>query len=126
FSSRRRHTRSDRDWSSDVCSSDLIRKKLLPLLEKQFQPAVVEHLASLANLAREDEAFLDALLEQRMAAAVPEREGEVHLALADLLAARAKNGFSTGSRESTEYSEQNHGSAAMGKRMVRGIVERLK
>src|SRR2546421_1801384 len=22
FSSRRRHTRSDRDWSSDVCSSD--------------------------------------------------------------------------------------------------------
>src|SRR5207249_2955608 len=26
FSSRRRHTRSKRDWSSDVCSSDLIRK----------------------------------------------------------------------------------------------------
>src|SRR5215207_10587100 len=24
FSSRRRHTRSTRDWSSDVCSSDLI------------------------------------------------------------------------------------------------------
>src|SRR5206468_6679576 len=23
FASRRRHTRSDRDWSSDVCSSDL-------------------------------------------------------------------------------------------------------
>src|SRR5699024_11643695 len=26
FSSRRRHTRSKRDWSSDVCSSDLISK----------------------------------------------------------------------------------------------------
>src|SRR5206468_8930229 len=26
FSSRRRHTRSDRDWSSDVCSSDLRRQ----------------------------------------------------------------------------------------------------
>src|SRR5699024_11537479 len=26
FASRRRHTRSKRDWSSDVCSSDLIRK----------------------------------------------------------------------------------------------------
>src|SRR5206468_9486798 len=26
FSSRRRHTRSDRDWSSDVCSSDLVGK----------------------------------------------------------------------------------------------------
>src|SRR5206468_9776608 len=29
FSSRRRHTRSDRDWSSDVCSSDLIALYLL-------------------------------------------------------------------------------------------------
>src|SRR5206468_8026162 len=28
FSSRRRHTRSDRDWSSDVCSSDLTRFRL--------------------------------------------------------------------------------------------------
>src|SRR5207247_6499980 len=29
FSSRRRHTRSTRDWSSDVCSSDLIGDTLL-------------------------------------------------------------------------------------------------
>src|SRR3989440_6164528 len=27
FSSRRRHTRSDRDWSSDVCSSDLLTRR---------------------------------------------------------------------------------------------------
>src|SRR5699024_11666317 len=27
FSSRRRHTRSKRDWSSDVCSSDLINRR---------------------------------------------------------------------------------------------------
>src|SRR6266704_4019884 len=31
FSSRRRHTRSKRDWSSDVCSSDL--RRLLQLQE---------------------------------------------------------------------------------------------
>src|SRR2546428_4736352 len=34
FSSRRRHTRSDRDWSSDVCSSDLskiIRPRILTI-----------------------------------------------------------------------------------------------
>src|SRR2546422_7261722 len=29
FSSRRRHTRCIRDWSSDVCSSDLLRLELL-------------------------------------------------------------------------------------------------
>src|SRR5699024_12033068 len=30
FSSRRRHTRSKRDWSSDVCSSDLDLRHCLP------------------------------------------------------------------------------------------------
>src|SRR5699024_11228329 len=30
FSSRRRHTRSKRDWSSDVCSSDLAEKNDIP------------------------------------------------------------------------------------------------
>src|SRR2546421_8142299 len=28
FASRRRHTRSDRDWSSDVCSSDLAAREV--------------------------------------------------------------------------------------------------
>src|SRR5437870_9062188 len=28
FSSRRRHTRWPRDWSSDVCSSDLIKQRV--------------------------------------------------------------------------------------------------
>ena len=32
FSSRRRHTRYWRDWSSDVCSSDLESFKLLEVL----------------------------------------------------------------------------------------------
>src|SRR5690606_40047825 len=31
FSSRRRHTRFSRDWSSDVCSSDLFVRDLLRL-----------------------------------------------------------------------------------------------
>src|SRR5699024_11549297 len=35
FSSRRRHTRSKRDWSSDVCSSDLrgVSKKVAQLIK---------------------------------------------------------------------------------------------
>src|SRR5699024_12735425 len=35
FSSRRRHTRSKRDWSSDVCSSDL---SLFPSILGELQP----------------------------------------------------------------------------------------
>src|SRR5205809_3597487 len=34
FSSRRRHTRCSRDWSSDVCSSDLLYK--IASLERQI------------------------------------------------------------------------------------------
>src|SRR5437870_13195100 len=35
FSSRRRHTRWPRDWSSDVCSSDLHKKFLASLVRQQ-------------------------------------------------------------------------------------------
>src|SRR5699024_12053031 len=37
FSSRRRHTRSKRDWSSDVCSSDLILNSAYSI---SFQPLI--------------------------------------------------------------------------------------
>src|SRR2546421_6068121 len=37
FSSRRRHTRSDRDWSSDVCSSDLQEIDVL-IAERRVNP----------------------------------------------------------------------------------------
>src|SRR5690606_10115934 len=40
-SSRRRHTRFSRDWSSDVCSSDLGQPKILNL--KQLLEAFVKH-----------------------------------------------------------------------------------
>src|SRR5699024_12229533 len=37
FSSRRRHTRSKRDWSSDVCSSDLNLKNYIISLNFTFK-----------------------------------------------------------------------------------------
>src|SRR5688572_32782949 len=40
FSSRRRHTRFDCDWSSDVCSSDLLGKDLV-LLAKHGRVVVI-------------------------------------------------------------------------------------
>jgi tRNA(Ile)-lysidine synthase len=59
-------------WREDRTNRDVtrmrarIRTKLLPLLEKQFQPAVVKHLVTLAELAREDEAFLNLFAESRL------------------------------------------------------------
>src|SRR2546422_5963047 len=41
FSSRRRHTRCSRDWSSDVCSSDLeCTEHLYEFLDKELTPEV--------------------------------------------------------------------------------------
>src|SRR2546429_5267844 len=47
FSSRRRHTRCSRDWSSDVCSSDLA-----PVWNDAFGPADLERVHEEAERAR--------------------------------------------------------------------------
>src|SRR5206468_4762087 len=61
FSSRRRHTRSDRDWSSDVCSSDLVVRadeKLRAGANALLLAAAVDVLAS-ATEAHEARHALD-------------------------------------------------------------------
>jgi tRNA(Ile)-lysidine synthase len=59
-------------WREDATNQDTkrtrahIRKSLLPLLEKKFQSAIVDHLSALADLARQDEAFLDSIAAARL------------------------------------------------------------
>ena len=52
-----------------------MRHQILPVLERELQPAIVEHLGRLANMAREDESFWMALVGERMAA-LTRRDGE--------------------------------------------------
>src|SRR5690554_7535464 len=60
FSSRRRHTRCGRDWSSDVCSSDLVRlidAAVLVLIESAGQRiegvgVIAEAISGVDDLAR--------------------------------------------------------------------------
>src|SRR2546421_7184442 len=77
FSSRRRHTRSDRDWSSDVCSSDLdeLAPDDLPLLlgVGHALERVEEPLASVHHAQRDEEAALEGLL-HLMTLALPRSE----------------------------------------------------
>src|SRR5437868_15273267 len=66
FSSRSRHTRSKRDWSSDVCSSDLLHREAdpVPSLEARItpeierstaQPAAADHATVPTVVARSEE-----------------------------------------------------------------------
>src|SRR3989440_12654567 len=50
FSSRRRHTRSDRDWSSDVCSSDLVVAALKEFFGSSQLSQFMDQTNSLAGL----------------------------------------------------------------------------
>jgi len=113
-------------WREDATNRDTkkmrarIRKKLLPLLEKQFQPAIVEHLATLADLAREDEAFLNALVEECVRAAVQENSGPARITVDDLFQPWKKGGLNT---ENAEFVKTRK---ALSTRMVRRIVEKVK
>src|SRR5207249_5059915 len=55
FASRRRHTRSKRDWSSDVCSSDLT-------LCGDFSKRVVSGVTGIPSCRREDLPCVDQAL----------------------------------------------------------------
>jgi tRNA(Ile)-lysidine synthase len=110
-------------WREDATNRDTkrtrarIRKKLLPLIEKQFQLAIVEHLATLAELAREDEAFLGAIAEARASVLVQKKDERARIGVDDLFQPWKKEEFNT---------EKPEGTKALSKRIVRRIVEGIK
>src|SRR5438445_5716146 len=121
----------EQTWREDATNRDTkrmrarIRKKLLPLLEKQFQRAIVEHLATLADLAREDEAFLEAIAKERVSALSQKRDEGARIAVNDLLEPWKKNRLDANTAENTGNSERREKSA-LSKRMVRHIVANIK
>ncbi len=67
-------------WREDSTNRDTsrtrarIREQLLPLLTRDFSPAIAEHLNKLARLAREEESFWQTLVEDRFQALVRHEE----------------------------------------------------
>ena len=102
-------------WREDATNCDTtkmrarIRKKLIPLLEKQFQPATVEHLAALAEFAREDDGLLEAAAEARCTVA----------------AKRTADGVVIACREFAREKSPGE-SPSVSRRMVRRIVKEVK
>ena len=60
-------------WREDATNADQtrlrarIRSQLLPILESEFSPGIVQHLGDLARFAREEESFWSALVADRLA-----------------------------------------------------------
>jgi len=79
-------------WREDSTNLDLrrlrarIRQRLVPLLESEFSPHAVLHMATLAGLAREEEQFWAALVEDRFRALVQPGDGKLTVRICDLLA----------------------------------------
>lgn len=122
--------RKKQTWSEDATNRDTtrlrarIRKKLLPLLEKQFQHAIVEHLATLGELAREDEAHLDHAAESLMFALARIGRDGVRVPLSALSDFRMEQGAR---KKGTETDlEVTSVSPALQKRMVRRVIESIK
>jgi len=78
-------------WREDSTNGDLhrqrarIRAQLVPLLECNFSPRVVNHLAELARLSREEEVFWSALIEDRFRAFARASNGQMSIQIDDLL-----------------------------------------
>jgi tRNA(Ile)-lysidine synthase len=113
-------------WREDASNLDTtrlrarLRHQVLPVIERQLQPAVVSHLCRLAQMSREDEACWAALVAER-AGVLFRREGKrLGIRCADLLAPLPLDGARVGS--GTGGAAQ----IALTKRLVRRIVEELK
>lgn len=123
-------------WREDATNQDTsrtrarIRKKLLPLLERQFQPATVDHLVALAEFAREDERFLNWITSQRCDAVAKQEANAIRVAIIDLMPPMEKGDLNTdetdGIIESPERRRKTDKFGALTKRMLRRLIEMAK
>ena len=78
-------------WREDATNRDTgrtrarIRRKLIPLLEEQFQPAAVPHLAALAERAQENAALLAALSREAVRLFAKPEGGRICIPIENLL-----------------------------------------
>jgi len=107
-------------WREDASNQDTarlrarIRHELLPLLERDYQPALVERLCRLADLAGGEEEFWNALTEERLERIAERSPSEISVPVAELASV------------STETGARLHaGSLAMARRLVRRAVREV-
>ncbi|HTP69902.1 MAG TPA: tRNA lysidine(34) synthetase TilS [Dongiaceae bacterium] len=115
-------------WREDATNRDTkrmrarIRHKLLPLLEKTFSPAAVEHLCQLARFARVDNEYLESGASTRVSARARKTPQGTQIKIGDLLGPHRKS--EEIADESASARAQNR--YAMASRMVRLLIESVR
>jgi len=113
-------------WREDTSNDDRtrlrsrLRHEVLPILERDIQPAIVSHLGRLATLSREDEAFWKTLTRARLGTLLEREDGVLRIRCSDLLDPIADEGLLAG------VDLPQEARLAVTQRLVRGIVEELR
>jgi tRNA(Ile)-lysidine synthase len=113
-------------WREDASNYDQsrlrsrLRHQVLPILERQIQPAVVAHLGRLAARSREDEAFWKAITRTLLGSFLVREGGSLRIRCADLLNPYSKSGAFLGS----DLPEGAR--SAVSQRLVREMISELR
>jgi tRNA(Ile)-lysidine synthase len=117
-------------WREDSTNRDLqrlrarIRLSLMPILERDFTPHVTSRLCRLAQFAREEEAFWNALVDERFARLVRESDRRLSIEVHDLVAPLAIPGAADQQSAATERSGAPL--RALTERLVRRLYESVR
>ena len=116
-------------WREDPSNQDTtrlrsyLRHEILPRIERGLQPAIVDHLGRLAQMAREDQAFWTEFIAAQLAGLTRRAsDGRIGIRCADLLNIIPEKAQA----DRAGFVASPDASAALARRLVRGIVEQLR
>jgi tRNA(Ile)-lysidine synthase len=107
------------DWREDATNRDTtrlrarVRHELLPLLERAFNPAIVERLSSLAAIFRDEEVFWNLIVEDRIGGLTKEIRGGFSIDVAGLLSPQSP------------ISQNANAARALSRRIIQGLFAKI-
>jgi tRNA(Ile)-lysidine synthase len=123
-------------WCEDSSNADLqrmrarIRAQLLPVLERDFSPRIVDHLCELARLSREEEIFWSALVEERYRSLVQSKvqphDQALSVSVVDLLDPLGRSHNAPVTRERNRDALCDTVSRPLTERLIRRLYERVR
>lgn len=123
----REHEQTWREDATNLDTSRLrarVRTRLVPMLESEFSPRIVERLSELARLSREEQGFWNALTEDRFRALVRRDGAELSIRASDLLAPMALP--SASKPVNPDRHPETLPTKALTERLIRRIYEELR